>query len=221
MTTCKPRDLWVGVLILLLLTSCAPQVRNNREVTPSSRGGSGMVPVFTNGPVKHQARPSPIATAIEAAAKGAVAARSGRMMEAEERELRAALAKEQDVEVSRQRALVTLRLRGGAGFDSNSVAVGQALYAASERIATVLSKYPRTVVRVEGHTDSQGSGAYNLDLSRRRAEAVKNLLEQLGISPSRMEAAGLGESQPVAANSDEAGRRMNRRIEIKIAPAQS
>lgn len=210
----------VAGLCALLLVSCAPQSRIDREVTPDSKAGPGTVPVLSDGrPLQSQAKPSRISAAIEAAARGPVVAKAGRMMDGQERELGAALAKAKDVEISRQGNLVTVRLRGEAGFASNSVAVEQGLYAAIERIAVTLDNHPQTVVRVEGHTDSLGSDTYNLALSRRRAVAVQNLLEQLGIDSARLEAAGLGESQPVAANDDEAGRRMNRRLEIKMAPS--
>jgi outer membrane protein OmpA-like peptidoglycan-associated protein len=71
---------------------------------------------------------------------------------------------------------------------------------------------------VEGHTDNKGTDAYNMDLSNRRALAVKNLLVQRGIADSRIEAVAYGETLPVATNDTEAGRQRNRRVEIKIAP---
>ncbi len=224
MTIFTPKGLGAWMLVLLLMMSCAPQTRTGRPegppTPPSTKGGKSLVPVITRGgPLKGPARPSRIAAVIEAAARGSAATKAGLTMDGPERELRAALAKAKDAEVSRQGNLVTVRLRGEAGFASNSVAVGQGLYAASERLATVLNRYPGTVVRVEGHTDSQGSEAHNLDLSQRRAAAVANLLEQLGLGPSRLEAAGLGESEPVAESDGESGRRLNRRLEIKVAPS--
>jgi outer membrane protein OmpA-like peptidoglycan-associated protein len=81
-----------------------------------------------------------------------------------------------------------------------------------------MSQYPNTLVRVEGHTDSKGSSEYNLDLSNRRAIAVRNLLMQRGIADSRIDVVGYGKNMPVATNDTEAGRQKNRRVEIKIAP---
>jgi outer membrane protein OmpA-like peptidoglycan-associated protein len=81
-----------------------------------------------------------------------------------------------------------------------------------------MNQYPNTLIRVEGHTDSRGSNEYNMDLSHRRANAVKNLLVQRGIAGSRIEAVAFGETMPVASNDTEAGRQKNRRVEIKIAP---
>jgi outer membrane protein OmpA-like peptidoglycan-associated protein len=94
------------------------------------------------------------------------------------------------------------------------------LYPEINKIADALNQYPQTLARVEGHTDSTGTEAYNTDLSIRRAGAVKNLLVQRGVSSTRIEAIGFGESMPVAGNDTEAGRARNRRVEIKIAPSQ-
>jgi len=69
-------------------------------------------------------------------------------------------------------------------------------------------------IRVEGHTDSTGNAEYNLELSRRRAESVRDLLVDRGIEPSRITAAGLGEDYPVADNGTPEGRRKNRRVDI-------
>lgn len=216
MTISKPRCFLTWFLALLLLISCAPQTRTGSERMPSAQ-----VPMIVTGSAKRPPRLSLVSASINAAAVGSVGAGARSMMDGQEKQMRAALAKSRDAEVLRQRDLLTICLRGDAGFDNNSAAVGQGLYTAIERIATVVLKHPLDVVRVEGHTDSVGSDAHNLDLSQRRAEAVTNLLEQLGVNPSRMEAAGLGESLPVVAKDNEAGRRINRRIEIKLAPGQS
>ena len=71
---------------------------------------------------------------------------------------------------------------------------------------------------MEGYTDSKGSDTYNMDLSKRRANAVKNLLVQRGVAENRIEVVGFGETMPVATNDTEAGRQKNRRVKIKIAP---
>lgn len=68
---------------------------------------------------------------------------------------------------------------------------------------------------VAGHTDSVGDDAFNLDLSRRRAQAVLGYLESKGVAPGRMTAVGYGESQPIADNETEEGRALNRRVVIR------
>lgn len=71
-------------------------------------------------------------------------------------------------------------------------------------------------VRVEGHTDSIGTEAYNQDLSQRRAEAVVNYLTSRGIDGRNLLPVGLGESMPVARNDTDAGRAMNRRVDFVV-----
>lgn len=70
-------------------------------------------------------------------------------------------------------------------------------------------------VIIEGHTSSEGKDAYNLDLSQRRADAVVADLVRRGLPRDRIKAVGRGESAPLASNDDEAGRSMNRRVEVR------
>jgi len=80
-------------------------------------------------------------------------------------------------------------------------------------LARFMNQYANTVVTVEGHTDSQGSDAYNQKLSQERAEAVKQvLITRFGVAADRVTAKGFGESQPVADNKTAAGREDNRRV---------
>jgi outer membrane protein OmpA-like peptidoglycan-associated protein len=69
---------------------------------------------------------------------------------------------------------------------------------------------------IDGHTDSTGSEAYNLDLSQRRAETVRDFLIGNGVSPMRLSARGFGEEYPVASNDTLAGRQQNRRVEVVV-----
>ena len=74
---------------------------------------------------------------------------------------------------------------------------------------------PRLRVIIEGHTDSVGSDEYNMELSGRRAGAVSKYLVSKGIDSTRLQAKGLGETQPIASNDTEEGRAKNRRVELK------
>lgn len=75
------------------------------------------------------------------------------------------------------------------------------------------------VLRIEGHTDDQGDASFNADLSRRRAEAVRDALIERGVRADRLAARGFGEAQPIADNATARGRARNRRIEIKVLRA--
>ncbi|MCP3059839.1 OmpA family protein [Myxococcus sp. K38C18041901] len=90
-------------------------------------------------------------------------------------------------------------------------------YGLLTQVASVLKANPQLeVVRVEGHTDSQGADAKNLNLSQRRANKVKAFLVKAGIAPERLEAVGFGETKPVDTNKTAKGRENNRRVEFNI-----
>ncbi len=84
------------------------------------------------------------------------------------------------------------------------------------KLAGILLITPDQEAVIEGHTDSTGTAEFNLDLSQRRSETVRNLLHSQGISQERLTALGYGMSKPVADNSSAGGRKRNRRVEILI-----
>lgn len=90
------------------------------------------------------------------------------------------------------------------------------------KLFSLLSNNPSIKVEIQGHTDSKGNDKYNMKLSQKRAESVKNYLTKKGIKASRITAKGYGETQPIAKNQNddgsdnEEGRALNRRIELKI-----
>jgi outer membrane protein OmpA-like peptidoglycan-associated protein len=84
-------------------------------------------------------------------------------------------------------------------------------------IGEMLQNHPELDLLIEGHTDSEGDDAYNLELSGRRAEAVVQfLVAEYGIAADRLGAEGIGESNPVADNSTPEGRQQNRRVELVV-----
>jgi len=85
-----------------------------------------------------------------------------------------------------------------------------------DEMATILRAYPTATIRVESYTDSVGTAAANLDLSRDRSETVKGLLGGKGIDPTRVATAGLGQENPIASNETESGRAQNRRTDIVV-----
>ncbi len=100
-------------------------------------------------------------------------------------------------------------------FDVNSSQLKPESYPTLRQIANGLKSETEKKVLIVGHTDSDGEDAYNLDLSKKRAEAVKTILkEEFGISPDRMTTDGKGEAQPVAANDSPLNKAKNRRTEF-------
>src|ERR671936_1653871 len=84
------------------------------------------------------------------------------------------------------------------------------------RLANSFEKYPNTRVLIVGHSDAQSPKDKSLDLSDRRAKALADFFEQIGINRARMTALGRGDAEPIASNDTDAGRQWNRRIEIAI-----
>jgi outer membrane protein OmpA-like peptidoglycan-associated protein len=102
-------------------------------------------------------------------------------------------------------------------FDFNQAAL---LPGAKEKLAKVsgiLLAYPTLQMKVEGHTDSVGTDDYNMKLSQRRADSVRDYLTANGISAGNVTATGLGKADPVASNDTSAGRQQNRRVELVVS----
>ena len=85
-----------------------------------------------------------------------------------------------------------------------------------DAMAALLKNYPNSEFLIEGHTDSDGSDAFNQKLSESRAAAVKKALLDRGISSSKLKSVGYGESMPIATNKTAAGKALNRRTEVKL-----
>lgn len=103
----------------------------------------------------------------------------------------------------------------GVNFDVDSDRLRPDAGPALEEIREALEARPDATATVEGHTDSDASEAYNLDLSSRRAAAVVAWLVERGVDPSRLSASGRGEAEPIADNESTAGKAANRRVEIE------
>ena len=85
---------------------------------------------------------------------------------------------------------------------------------ALDQLLGALKANPTWKISIEGHTDSTGNAAHNLDLSQRRAASVKTALVAAGIAADRMTTAGFGQTKPVAPNDSAIGRAQNRRVEV-------
>ncbi|MCW2365247.1 outer membrane protein OmpA-like peptidoglycan-associated protein [Sphingobium sp. B7D2B] len=156
---------------------------------------------------------------IVGAGIGAVAgAGVGAYMDAQERKLRQQTAGT-GVDVVRQGDELLLRMPSGITFATDQATVQPQAQSTLDQVASTLAEYPKTMIDVLGHTDSDGSEAYNQALSERRAQAVANYLGRRGVDPVRMATMGYGETRPVASNETADGKAQNRRVEIKIVPA--
>lgn len=113
---------------------------------------------------------------------------------------------------------VLVSMTSSTGFDTNSAVLKPGYTPTLNKIARVLNQYGKTTVTVIGHTDSVGTDAYNQALSERRAQSVLDYFAGQNVNPLRLESYGKGETEPRADNSTEAGRTLNRRVELWILP---
>jgi OOP family OmpA-OmpF porin len=102
-------------------------------------------------------------------------------------------------------------------FDFDKAVVKSAFHARIEHAASILIQNPNLPrVTIAGHTDNVGADKYNMDLGRRRAQAVFDLMVKYGVPPERMAVESFGKTRPVAPNDTEEGRAQNRRVEFHI-----
>ncbi len=159
----------------------------------------------------------------EKAAKAAMEAELARLAAAKEAERAAKAKAEADMlmkELSDLKARQTERgivlTIGEVLFAFAKSDLSTKAYRSVEKLAEFLKKYPNRNVLIEGHTDSIGTEEYNLDLSQRRAESVKEKLVEDGVGPDRITTVGYGEKYPEFANDTEENRAQNRRVEVII-----
>jgi outer membrane protein OmpA-like peptidoglycan-associated protein/tetratricopeptide (TPR) repeat protein len=102
-------------------------------------------------------------------------------------------------------------------FDFDKATFKTESFTELNKVERMMRENPNMQVEIAGHTDYIGSAAYNMTLSQRRAEAVKDYLTKKGIDPRRVVAKGYGKTRPIASNDDEEeGRELNRRVEFRV-----
>ena len=101
-------------------------------------------------------------------------------------------------------------------FDTGSADLKPGAREKLAKISGILLAHPGLTLQVEGHTDSVGTDEFNMELSGRRADAVRDYLAQEGVAASTMTAKGFGKTQPVASNDTPEGRQRNRRVELVV-----
>ena len=105
---------------------------------------------------------------------------------------------------------------GDVLFAPGKADIGAGAQRSIDKLAEFLKAYPKRNVLIEGHTDNLGDESFNVKLSQQRADAVRDLLVNRGISPSRIQTKGYGPKFPVVDNDSAAGRQQNRRVEVLV-----
>lgn len=101
-------------------------------------------------------------------------------------------------------------------FETGKDVIKSVSFSKLDTVVNIMKQYEATTWSIEGHTDNVGSASSNLDLSKRRAAAVKTYFINKGINGSRLSSEGFGDTMPAADNKSDAGRATNRRVEIKL-----
>lgn len=209
--------------MVLVLSGCA--TNTTHENTKAGAGIGALVGAAAGAIIGYQNDHSGGAlrgALIGGAAGGAIGAGAGAYMDKQQTEFEQQLQKERaqhQIEIERQQnEILKLTMNSEVSFDFNSARIKPSFYSPLNKIADIMSRYPKTQIVVVGHTDSVGSEQYNLNLSLRRANAVGDYLIMRGVSTSRMGTEGHGEMEPIASNDSAAGRAQNRRVEIFVVP---
>lgn len=205
----------VLIAVTVAVTGCAADDPNRRAKTGAAVGAvAGAI-------LGHQLDDDSgrfVGAAVGALAGGAV----GNYMDKQEQEFDRALAEEQrqnEIEVQRlQDDTLKIDIASEVSFDFARADIKSSFRPSLDKVADVLKRYPKSVVHVVGHTDSVGSDAYNQRLSEQRAEAVVSYFASVGVQRERLRAEGRGETEPRDTNATEAGRQLNRRVELYVKP---
>ncbi len=214
------RNVIVAGMALGLTAACTTtDAYGNRDANNTGRGilagaaAGALLGTLAGGDDRRNAL---IGAGIGALAGGAVGNYMDRQEEAFRNRLRGS-----GVSVRRVGNELILTMPGDVTFATNSAQISPRFGPVLDDVADVLQTYPATYVNVVGHADSRGDAAYNQRLSERRASSAAAELIARGVMRDRLYVAGMGESQPIADNSTDAGRAANRRVEITIAPHTS
>jgi outer membrane protein OmpA-like peptidoglycan-associated protein len=204
-----------ATLIALMATTAFADVASERDKTKKGAiigGVAGAIAgaIIHNNRGSGNAKRGAVVGGVVGAATGAIV---GAMMDKQERALRQI----DGIDVTRTgEDELKVTVKNEILFDFDSASLRSSSRDELREMADVFDRYNDTTIVVAGHTDSKGSAAYNQRLSDRRANAVANYLENLGVRGSRLDAVGYGEARPKSSNDSASGRQRNRRVELYV-----
>jgi outer membrane protein OmpA-like peptidoglycan-associated protein len=191
-----------------VLGGCAGMSNKERGAIIGAAAGAGV-----GGVIGNQTGSTARGAIIGAVVGGAAGAIIGHQMDQQAKEIKQQIP---GAVVERVGEGIQVTFESGLLFDYNSDRIKPTAAENLRNLARSLNNYPNTDLVIVGHTDDIGSDEFNQDLSQRRARAAANFLASLGVNPARLRTFGRGESEPVAANTSEASRQQNRRVEVAI-----
>ncbi len=212
------KSLTALLIVVLMLFGCAePMSKTQKGATYGTAIGAA-VGAGLGQAIGGDTGGTLLGAGIGAVVGGLAGAGIGNYMEKQEADLNQQFAASDAASIRRDADVLAVTFKSDMLFDSGSAALKSGAYQEINRVAQVLVKYPETRIQVAGHTDADGTEAFNQDLSVRRAENVRNALVAQGVAAGRIRTLGFGETQPIADNTSAAGKQLNRRVVITIEP---
>ena len=194
----------------LLFTTSMGCAWSNKAKGGAVGAGAGAV---AGGVIGHVAGNTALGAIIGAAVGGTAGVIIGNHMDKQAEEMRRDL---QNAKIERIGEGIKITFDSGILFVTNSSELQYVARTNIESLVKILNKYPDTNILIEGDTDNTGTNEYNQKLSERRAQAVADYQNSLGVAGSRISTVGLGETNAIASNDTDAGRQQNRRVEVAI-----
>ena len=215
------KRLSILALVAVTLWGCAEPQTKTQQGAVYGTGIGAAVGAGLGQVIGGNTKSTLVGAGIGAVLGGVAGGSIGRYMDNQEAALQQQFAASEAANIQRNADVLAVTFKSDVLFDINSAVLKPGANTEINRVSQVLVQYPQTTIQIAGHTDSTGSEVYNQQLSERRAMSVQNALANQGVASSRMRTIGFGESQPVADNTTEAGRQLNRRVVVTITPQQS
>lgn len=203
----------VAALTSLTLSSCATHPEPQASTPPPAIAPAGSTGTVSASSSIRASRLAARGAILDASVGGTAGALISARMDRQAKELARSLP---GAKVERVGEGIQVTLESGLLYDTDSDIVRAEARKSLRSLAASLNKWPGSDVLVVGHTDQVGPAVYNLSLSERRAAAAADYLIVNGVKKDRVKTRGMGEREPIAENTTERGRELNRRVEIAI-----
>jgi outer membrane protein OmpA-like peptidoglycan-associated protein len=194
--------------VIILLPRCSTFTKTEKGAAIGTAGG-GLLGALIGRASGHTALGAIIGGAVGGTAGGLI----GHKMDKQAAEIKQTVP---GATVTREGEGIVVKFDSGILFDVDKTNLKSDAQNSLKQLALSLKNNPQTDILVIGHTDSTGTATHNMDLSIRRANAVKTYIDGQGLSSGRITTQGKGETEPIALNSTAEGRAQNRRVEIVI-----
>ena len=209
MNTVNRRAIAAALVLGTLGTSACASMSNKERGAVIGAGAGAAV----GGVIGNNTGSTARGAIIGAVVGGAAGAIIGHQMDQQAKEIDQSIP---GAKVERVGEGINVTFESGLLFDFDSDVVKPTAASNLQELARSLNKFGNSNILIVGHTDSQGEDAYNMSLSQRRATSAAAYLRSQGVPADRISTSGRGEVEPVASNDTDAGRQLNRRVEIAI-----